>query len=93
MTPQEQEMRVKRQDILHRYRDEKSLETIDALRELESLDREAASKPANQFFDLVNEIDNTRKLLNAAQGNPTRIVMVLDMLTAVCVRYAEMLEK
>ncbi len=94
MTPQElREMR--RLIIDNAYLDsEGDVENIeDILNELEILDKASTAKPTDQFYSLVNEIDDTRKLLNAAQGNPTRIVMVLDMITAVCVRYAEMLEK
>lgn len=93
MTPQE--LREKRMKILggmFYVGPEMQQEGFErALDALEALDEESA--PSDTFFDLVNEIDNTRKLLNAAQGNPTRIVMVLDMITAICVRYAETLEK
>ncbi len=98
MTPQE--LRDKKQLVLEDFakqvagegRMDEYFNTLDILDALDRIDQESIS-PAIEFYDLVNEIDNTRKLLNAAQGNPTRIVMVLDMLTAVCVRYAEMLEK
>lgn len=42
MNMRERNRRLKMQSILHRYRDEKSLSTIDAIRELETLDLEYA---------------------------------------------------
>ncbi len=50
-------------------------------------------KQSDPFYNIINELDGYRRLLNDAQGNPARIVLVLDMITALCVRHAESLEK
>lgn len=71
MTPQEQAMRVKRQSILHRYRDEKSLETIDALRELEDLDKEYAAANAQPHYALMRHVDAGRDAIRASEGRMT----------------------
>lgn len=87
------ELREKRHEIVGScYVDDWGDSNIDeVLNKLETLDKEAI--PQNTFYDLVNEMDGYRKLLSAAQGNPARIVMVLDMINALCVRHAEKLEK
>lgn len=91
MTPNE--LREKRKDIIKGYFiDQWGDSDLDEMCErLEVLDREAL--PQDTFYDPVNEMDGYRKLLSAAQGNPARIVMVLDMINALCVRHAEKLEK
>lgn len=97
MTPAE--LREKRQHALEAFaiqiagdgRKDEYFNTSDTLDELDALDKEAI--PQNTFYGLVNEMDGYRRLLGSAQGNPARIVMVLDMINALCVRHAEKLEK